>query len=590
MKALFLAALLLSAPAVQERTLLRDVRVVDLEAGRIVPGQSILIEGARIAKVAPVGELAAPAGAALVEGGGRYALPGLFDMHVHLSAAHGETTLLLLAANGVTCAQSMHGSRLHLAFRARVQRGELIGPRLFTTGPTTAQVGVHSVEQAERVVREQKAAGYDAIKMYGDGSNTMPRATYHQLVTTAHELGLRVVGHAPRNMGFSAVLEEHQDSIDHMEEIVYTDEGLARLLGPYVRLQFGGGFDAHPELLGEVPDFRTGLKDEVRALAGKVAAAGLRVTPTLVTFATIQQTTDDAFFELVKRPELAYFPVTVTAEWTPEKARFRNGGWQPHLDFMARYLQRNVELQAELVRAFHEAGVPLMTGTDAPFDFVVPGFSLHDELARFVACGLTPLEALRSATLVPAETLGIAGEAGTIAAGKSADLVLLEADPLADVNAVRRNAGVFLRGRWLAPEVLRSELDGLLARNAALAQSVPALTALLDGGKPVEAAAAMKKEASDPRLSAWLERELHDRGYEALRASRLDEALLFLRTGTETFPDSADAWDSLGEVCLERAEYEQALAHYERALELDPDSANAQRMIDRCVDELAAAR
>lgn len=309
-------------------------------------------------------------------------------------------------------------------------------------------------------------------------------------------------------------------------------------------------------------------------------------TPTLVAFSTIQKITDDDCFELVKRAELCYVPPTVRAGWTPERERFRTGGWKPHLDFMARYLQRNVELQMAMARAFHEAGVPLMTGTDAPFDFVVPGFSLHDELALFVAAGLTPLEALRSATRVPAGFLGIGSESGSIAAGQRADLLLVEGNPLADIAATRRVVGVFLRGRWLAGGFLREQLDGLARRNQALERRVVAIAAGLDQGKLEEAVASFEEER-DPRLASWLEAQINEKGYECLRARRIDEALVLLRRNAALFPASANAWDSLGEACMEKGDYEEALAHYERALELNPDSENSRRMIDRIVEKMA---
>ncbi len=576
--------------AAQERVLLRDVQVVDVEAGRLLRDHSVLIEGGRIVALARDGALETTAGMTVVEGEGRFLLPGLCDMHVHLHEVDAEEALLLFVANGVTTVQSMHGSPWHLGLRERVARGEVLGPRIFTTGPTTATLGVHDPEHAERVAREQASAGYDGIKMYGDGSNTMPRETYHRLIASAHELGLRVVGHAPRNLPFSAVLEEGQDSIDHLEELVYTDEGLGKVVQPYVDLQFGRArFEDRPELLGEVPDFREPLAEAVNELAGRVRAAGLHVTPTLVTFSTIQRTTDEGFPGLLAQDELRYVHPAQRLAW--EAARFRSGNWKPHLAFMASYLQRNVELQMALAAAFHAAGVPLMPGTDAPFDFVVPGFSLHDELAFLVRCGLTPLEALRAATLVPARFLRVDRESGSVAPAKRADLVLVEGNPLEDIAASARVWGVFVNGRWLPRDELDERLTALAARHGALEERVRGLASDLAAGRFVEALARYRAEpAGDRRLADWLEGRINAAGYELLRAKRLDEALALFRLNTETFPEAFNTWDSLGEACLEKGDRAEAIRHYERSLELDPANGNARRMIDRIVAERPDAR
>jgi tetratricopeptide (TPR) repeat protein len=253
---------------------------------------------------------------------------------------------------------------------------------------------------------------------------------------------------------------------------------------------------------------------------------------------------------------------------------------------MARYLERNVELQESMVSAFHRAGVPLMCGTDAPFDLVVPGASLHDELAAFVACGMTPLEALRAATLVPARFLGIDAESGSVAAGKRADLVLVEGDPLEDVGAARRIGGVCLAGRWLPREQVDERLAALAARNAAAEQRVDAITARLDADRLEDALSELGPPAErDPRVAAWLEQRLNARGYELLAAKRVDEALSVFRLNTRAFPNAFNTWDSLGEACMEKGAYEEAIRHYERSLELNPANENGRRMIERIAEK-----
>src|SRR6185503_14047369 len=231
------------------------------------------------------------------------------------------------------------------------------------------------------------------------------------------------------------------------------------------------------------------LAAEVRALAQRVAARGTAITPTLMTFATIQASIDSSYEGLLQRPELRFATPARRLEWTPERARFRHGAWEPNLALMAEVLRRSIELQLALTRAFHGAGVALMTGTDSPVDFVVQGFALHEELAMFVRAGLRPIDALRASTLAPARFLGLAGESGSIAVGKRADLVLLEADPLADIAATRRIAGVFLAGRWLPGAELEAKIEAIARRFEREAPLVTAITNALFAGD-VEAAVA----------------------------------------------------------------------------------------------------
>lgn len=585
--ALLLSLALTTPPPSADDLVLRAVHVVDVEHGEVLRDRAVVVRGDRIAAVVPDAELEVPAGARVVDGAGGWVIPGLFDMHVHLHPRDGTELFSLYLAHGVTTVQSMHGGDFQLGLRAAVAAGEVVGPRIFTTGPTTARLGVHTVEQAREVVREQVAAGYDAIKMYGDGANSMPEETYATLLAEARAAGIRVVGHAPRNLPFDVVLENGQASIDHMEEVVYTAPGLARLVGPYVDLQFGRAqLDDHPALVARVPDFAAELADEVAALADAARDAGLAVTPTLTTFGAIAAMAGDGLADLLAAPERRWDHPLRRRAWTPERNRFRNGGWSRNLPFFAEYLRRNHELQGALVRAFHDAGVPILAGTDAPFDLVTPGASLHDELAAFVACGLSELDALRTATLAPARFLGLA-DSGRIAPGARADLVLLRGDPLASIGNTRTVAGVALAGRWLPGAELAAELDALVERHRCTEARSEALVAALAGDDPEPILAAAHGLRDDPYVAAEVEARVNALGYERLRAGRTLEAVATFLHNTEAFPAAANTWDSLGEAFLTAGWPAQAIEHYERSLALDPGNANARRMIERCRAALA---
>ena len=576
-----LAALLGLTPAAAQTTAITHVTVLPMDADRALSDQTVVIAGGRIAALGPAVSTPVPSGATVVDGRGRFLIPGLFDTHIHLRPQSAATDLLLYVANGVTTVQSMHGSPWHLELRGRVAAGAVPGPRILTTGPTTATAGVRTPEDAERLAREQKAAGYDAIKQYGVGDVT-PRETYHRLRTAARAQGIRLVGHAPRNLPFSAVLEERQESVDHMEEIVYTHAPIVAQFGPYLDIQFGRVQPTNMDSLRRALPPIERLDGAVVALAREMKAAGIAVTPTLVAFRTISISVADEFFARLSRPEMVYVEPLVRARWGAGLNRYRSGGWATKLELMSTILDASYALQLRLVRAFHEAGVPLMTGTDAPLDLVPPGFTLHEELRLFVAAGLTPYDALAAATRIPAQQLGLAGRTGTIAPGKEADLVLLDADPRADIRATERIAGVWVRGVHWPQQRIRATLDSIaMAHRVRDRQWAPVLGAFEAGDARRALAAYAATDDTTTALAELVESMVNGLGYQHLGRGDVDSAVAVFILNTEHFPGAFNTWDSLGEAWLAKGDSARAIANYEKSLALNPDNANAREYLER---------
>ena len=575
-----LLALLSLTPAAAQTTAITHVTVLPMDARRTLSDQTVVIDGGRIAALGPAASTPVPRGATVVDGRGKYLIPGLFDTHIHLRPQSAATDLLLYVANGVTTVQSMHGSPWHLELRGRVAAGAVTGPRILTTGPTTAAAGVRTPDDAERLAREQKAAGYDAIKQYGVGDAT-PRETYHRLRAAARQ-GIRLVGHAPRNLPFSAVLEERQESVDHMEEIVYTYAPIVAQFGPYLDIQFGRVQPTNMDSLRRALPPIEQLDPAVVALAREMKAAGIAVTPTLVAFRTISISVADGFFTRLARPEMVYVDPMVRVRWGPGLNRYRSGGWATKLELMSTILTASYELQLRLLRAFHEAGVPLMTGTDAPLDLVPPGFTLHEELRLFVAAGLTPYDALVAATRTPAERLGLAARTGTIAPGKEADLVLLDADPLADIRATERIGGVWVRGVHWSQQRIRATLDSVAtAHRVQDRQLAPALEAF-EAGDARRALAGYKATSDTTAALAQLVESMVNRlGYQHLGRGDVDSALAAFILNTEYFPEAFNTWDSLGEAYLVKGDSARSIENYEKSLALNPDNANAREYLAR---------
>jgi tetratricopeptide (TPR) repeat protein len=279
---------------------------------------------------------------------------------------------------------------------------------------------------------------------------------------------------------------------------------------------------------------------------------------------------------------MVYVDPMVRVRWGPGLNRYRSGGWATRLELMSAILGASYELQRRLVRAFHDAGVPLMTGTDAPLDLVPPGFTLHEELRLFVAAGLTPYEALVAATRTPAEQLGLAAHAGTIAPDKAADLVLLDADPLADIRSTERIAAVWVRGVHWPQQRIRTTLDSIAAAHRVRDRR---LAPVLDAFEGEDARRALTAYAATGDTTAALaqvvESMVNRLGYRLLGRGSVDSALAVFILNTEYFPEAFNTWDSLGEAYLAKGDSARAIENYEKSLALNPDNTNARDFLGR---------
>ena len=346
--------------------------------------------------------------------------------------------LRLLVANGVTSILNLSGTPAILDLAGRVARRDALGPTIYTSGPyiSDAPRWQPDAAEVERLVVEQKRAGYHLIKTHGDFS----RDAFQRLFAVARREGLKVIGHAPRNLGVGPMFEEHMDAVAHGEEFLYA-------------FFFFGA----PDMSRADPDarrtFLQAAEQRLPELATATASAGVWVVPNLVAYTMIVEQGKD-LASVLRRPETQYLPPRLAAEWQPGRNRY-DRKYSPEV---AEHMTWRRDLLSTLTGAFRKAGVRMMAGTDAPIPGVMPGFSVHDELRLLVAAGLTPYQALRTATANPAEFLGQSSEFGTVAVGRRADLVLLEADPLRDVAHVARRAGVMVGGRWLSEDDLREAL------------------------------------------------------------------------------------------------------------------------------------
>jgi len=422
MRALILS-LLLAIPALAETIVIRNVNVVSMTSPKVMEKQNVIVRDGKIESVST--RLAKmPDGTKVVDGTGKYLMPGLAEMHGHVPPANApngatEDTLFLYVASGITTVRGMLGHEGQLELREKSKRGEIVAPNLYLAGPSFNGQSVNSPEEAVARVRAQKKEGWDLLKVHPG----LTREEYDAMAKTAKEVGIRFGGHVPEAVGLEHAIEMGQETFDHI--------------------------DGYAELL-EADQGPVGAK-KLAAIVKKSKDAGVWIVPTSalweVLFNTIPLETLKAY------PELKYVSANAVNQWS--------AAYTARLSQMPREAAKNViDNRTRILRALHEGGVRILMGTDAPQQFSVPGFSLHRELLRMRDAGMSNFEILKSGTVNVGSYFAKQDAFGTIAPGQRADLVLLDASPLADIGNVAKISGVMVRGRWLD----RATLDAGLAK------------------------------------------------------------------------------------------------------------------------------
>ena len=407
--------------------LIDNVRIISM-----VPGapdaeerRAILITEDIIKKVGPAGSLQVPPGTLIIDGTGKTIIPGLIDAHVHL---WDEAELAGYLAHGVTGIRNLSGMPFHISLKERIEAGKILGPDFLTTGPILNSAGpnqqrnhqlVETAEDARRAVQAQYEAGYRILKVYSN----LKRDPYEAIVSEAERLEMQIAGHTPEGVrrpgmplqkpfeiAFEDALPRGFQTIEHVESVVW--HGLK------------------------------GLSDEeaMQALAEKIAASGTAVTPTLIAHDNLVRVavSEGAYLDRpgvdTINPFLRFMDKDTRDYWSAQGPQTREA-------------ERAV-FYLTATRLMHEAGVPLLLGTDAGIFTNIPGSSVTRELELFVEAGLTPHDALAAATSVSADVLGWEN-AGQIAPGYRANLILLAENPLSNISAIETPESVVVRGNWL---------------------------------------------------------------------------------------------------------------------------------------------
>jgi imidazolonepropionase-like amidohydrolase len=422
-----------------------NASVIPVEPAGVLSNHTVVVRDGRIIALGPSASTPAPQGATVIDARGRFLTPGLAEMHGHVVAnAHPQNpewpqdVLFLYVAAGATTVRGMQGNPALLQLRERVRSGELIGPRLYLSGPPISGNNASDAASAEQLVRAQKAAGYDLLKVH----EGIPADAYQALARTAREVDIPWGGHVSVFVGVPGALAARQSTIDHLDDYI---DAAQRDDSPALSMSGGQRQNTLPMHIDNA---------KIPQLARATKEAGVAVVPTMALWEVLRGAHAPESF--ADRPELRYVPPQIVQAWT-NQARNANNNTPPEV------ARNEVAFRKTMLKALVDAGVPVLMGTDAPQVFSVPGFSLHREIAVMAESGMTARQILESGTIAVARHFNDA-EAGSIVVGKRADLLLLDANPLDDSANLGRISGVMVGGRWLSGEVIRERLGRIAAR------------------------------------------------------------------------------------------------------------------------------
>lgn len=425
--------------------LIKNVSVLHVTTGVMQPGMSVLVRGGEIISLFPQERTIPMTNLTVIDGNGKYLVPGLAEMHAHVPTPVENSdelvreTLFLYLSNGITTIRGMLGAPYHLQLRTAIDKGEILGPRLFTSSPSLNGNTVPDVKTATEKVTQYKKDGYDFLKLHPG----IKLDVFNEIVNTAKQVGIPFAGHVSIWVGINRALEAQYASIDHLDGYA---EGLvpARIkVDPAANGFFGFNFTEHFD-----PDLAA-------ALATMTKTKDVWVVPTQSLFDRWLSPEDPQL--LANAPEMNFMDPKTRYAWVQTKTTFIKDK-----EYSVAKYDKYRSMRLALLQALHKAGVKFLLGSDAPQVFNVPGFSIQHEMQGLAAAGVPILDILRSGTIHPAQFFKQQATFGSIEVGKAADFILLGRNPLADIRHMQDIAGVMVRGTWLS----RADLDERLAKIA----------------------------------------------------------------------------------------------------------------------------
>jgi imidazolonepropionase-like amidohydrolase len=433
--------------------------VLPMEGPERLTDQTVIVRGDRIEQVGPRSRIKVPANARRIDARGQTLMPGLVDMHIHLSPVNGEAgdaaqrALAVMLAHGVTTARGMAGSPGNLVVRGKIEAGELAGPRLYAAAPALHDKNTPTAEQGREAVRKAAAAQFDLIKSH----ELSDPLVWQAVADEARKAVIPTAGHVNNAVGLDRAFTAGQQ-VEHLDGFIAE---IVKLVAPGQSLDWGQ--------VPPPPVIATASKvsdTQLAQIAAKAAAARSWQVPTLSLFEKIADVTTPAE-RLMTNPDFRYVPPQALKQWAAQLGELKEAG------YTAADAAAFTELRRRIVKALRDARVPLMAGSDTAQAFQIWGPGLHQEVRALAAAGLSPMDALKAATVVPRDYFrslpnggsarGWKADFGTIAPGARADLILLGADPSRNLDALKRPNMVIARGRLFDRPTLDAMLEKVIA-------------------------------------------------------------------------------------------------------------------------------
>jgi imidazolonepropionase-like amidohydrolase len=416
-----------------------NVNVIPMDKEQVLENQTVVVKDGKITALGSNAKYSKDA--LVVNAKGKYLTPGWSEMHAHVPPIDDiqpmKDVLILYLANGITTIRGMLGHPKHLELRSKIRSGEILGPNFYTTGPSFNGQSVQTPERGIEMVKEQKAAGYDFMKMHPG----LTKETFPAIVKEAHELNMPFVGHVSFQVGVWKAIEAGYSSIDHMDGFIDAITPGADTLAEQQIGLFGAWIGYRADL-SKASKLISALKDKHVAVVPTMALGERWQSPLPAE-------------EYTKAPEMKYMKPEEIKNWVNAK-----NGYLSNPLFTKEHAAKYLEVRRKLIYECNKRGVQVLLGSDGPQIFNVPGFSIHHEMKYLVDAGLTPYETLKTGTVNVAAYLK-KENSGTIKAGNVSDLVLLNGNPLKDINQTKNIEGVMIGSQWLSKEYIAKELKKL---------------------------------------------------------------------------------------------------------------------------------
>ena len=424
--------LLLSAPTYAADYVFTNVNVIPMAEETVLSEQAVVVRGDRIIAVTPMSEVDIGNNASVIDGRGRYLLPGLAEMHGHVPPLQSDRypsrylndTLFLYLAGGITTVRGMLGHADQLQLIQDVTSGARLGPTLYLAGPSFNGNSVDSLEHARAMVREHQEAGWDLLKIHPG----LSLDEFNAIAEEANALGIDFAGHVPAAVPLDQATRSGIRTIDHIDGYIEFVDATDR-------------------------EIKT---EELQILIDLTLEHGVGVVPTQALWATLIGAAERS--DLESYEEVKYMPATVRAGWQRQLDNLQDSNY-----YTGETAQIHQQNRQRLLSAMSNAGVEILMGTDAPQVYSVPGLGLKHELAMMEDAGMSPYQVLYSGTVAVGRYFAEKDTFGQVAEGHRADLILTADNPLQDLNTLAEPLGVMVRGRWLTRAMLDEKLNELEA-------------------------------------------------------------------------------------------------------------------------------